>query len=132
MSKIEGGKERTGKKEDEGEEDELKEQGKVEDAKCGPSLVVKLPHYQMQEEVHVDSELSVKKVQKLRVVELGLQQVIQRYLRAGPRNHHRTTAPVDGKDTHFVTRNGQVDPVPLAFRVALPVHENPLVGEVPG
>lgn len=67
------------------------------------SFVIELLHDQMQEKVNIDSHLSVKEVHELRVVELSLQQVVQRYLCVGAGNHHDTAAPVNGEYTNFVT-----------------------------
>ncbi len=84
----------------------------------------------MQKEVDIDSKRALEKVHELGIVELGLQQIVQRDLGIGARNHHVPAAPVDGEDADFIARDGQVDPIPLPLQVALPVHQDALVGQV--
>lgn len=100
----------------------------------GVPILVKLPHDQMQEQIHIHLDLPspAEELQKLRVVELCLQELIQRHLRAGAGHGDGSVAALEGEDAHFVAGDGEIDVRPLAFRVPAPLHQNTSVGEFLG
>ena len=87
----------------------------------------------MQEQIHIDPDPAVREeLEELRVVELGLEQVVERDVRAGAGHGDGPVAALDAEDAHLVAREGEVDLVPLALGVALPGHEDAAVGQVLG
>lgn len=88
----------------------------------------------MQEQIHIHLDLTARaeKLQKLRVVELRLQQIIQRHLSARARYGNRPVAALEREDADFVARDGEIDVRPLAFGVAAPCDEDASVGEFLG
>lgn len=88
----------------------------------------------MQEQIHIHLDLpaAAEELQELRVVELRLQQLIERHLRAGAGHGDGPVAALEGEDAHFVARDGEVDVRPLAFRVPAPLDQDAPVGEFLG
>lgn len=88
----------------------------------------------MQEQIHIHPHLPfpAEKLQKLCVVELRLQEIIQRHLRARPRNGNRPITALERKDADLVARDGEIDMRELAFRVAAPGDEDAPVCEFLG
>lgn len=83
-------------------------------------IFIKLPHNQMNKKVNIDPECAPKKLQKLGIVELSLQQIVQGNLSARPGDRNRPVAPLDTKHPDLITRNRQVDLSPLALAVPAP------------
>ncbi len=52
------------------------------------SFIIKFLHDQMQEQIDIDPQRTLKKLHKLRIVELRLQQIIQRDLCVRAGDHH--------------------------------------------
>ena len=93
-------------------------------------VFVEFPHNEMQEQIHIYSNLAIrKKFEELCIVELRLQQVVQRDLSARSWHRYRPVASFDAENAHFVGRNGQVDLVPLTLTVAGPGNKDAAVGE---
>ena len=86
----------------------------------------------MQKQVNVNAQLTLEQVHKLRIVELRLQQIIERNLGIGPRNHHVPAASINHKHANLVARNSEINSIPLSLGVAFPVNENSLVSKVAG
>lgn len=87
----------------------------------------------MQEQIHIHPDLAIREeFQELRVVELRLQQIIQRYLRARSRHRYRPVASLDAEDADLITGDGKVDFIPLTLAVSLPGHEYTAVGKILG
>lgn len=87
----------------------------------------------MQEQIHIHPDplpLSPKEIQKLRIVELRLQQIVQRHQRARPRDRYRPIAPLETKHTDLIRRNRKVEFLPIALGVPSPRDEDAPVGEV--
>lgn len=73
-----------------------------------------------------------KQVHELMIIKLRLQQPIQRHLCKSTRNHHRTLATLNLKDTRLIRRDSNVQAVPHAFVVSRPRDQDALLGQVPG
>ena len=78
------------------------------------------------------SSARAEKLQKLRIVELRLQQIVERDLGARPGDTDRTVGALDAEDAHLVARDGEIDLVPRALRVACPGDEDAAIGQVLG
>ena len=88
----------------------------------------------MQEQVHIHFNLpsTPKKLHELRIVELRLEQIIQRHLRAGAGHGNGTVAAFEREDADFVAADGEINVLPLAFGVAVPGDQDAAVGEFLG
>ncbi len=87
----------------------------------------------MQEQIHIHPDplpLRPKEIQKLRIIELRLQQIIQRHQSARPRDRYRAIAPLEAKHTHLIRRNREVEFLPVPLGVPSPRDEDAPVGEV--
>lgn len=85
----------------------------------------------MQEQIHIHPDplpLAPKEVQKLRIVELRLQQIIQRHQRARPRNRYRPVAPLEAKYADLIRRDREVEFLPVPLGVPGPGDEDAPVG----
>src|SRR5213083_52643 len=67
-------------------------------------LIIKFLHNQMQEQIDIYPQRTLKEVHKLCIVELRLQQIVQRDLRTGPGNHHVPCATLNGEDANLIAR----------------------------
>lgn len=98
-------------------------------------ILVKLPHDEMQEQIHIhlDFAAPAEELQKLRVVELRLQELVQRHPCARARDRDRPGAALEQEDANLVTRDGEVDVGPLALvRVTLPRRQDAAVRQLGG
>lgn len=88
----------------------------------------------MQEEVHIHPDLAApaEELQELRVVELRLQQVVQRHAGARAGDGDRPVAALELEDADLVARDGEVDVRPLPLRVALPRGQDAAVRQLLG
>ncbi len=87
----------------------------------------------MQEQIHIHPDplpLPPKEIQKLRIIELRLQQIIQRHQSARPRDRYRPIAPLEAKHTDLIRRDREVEFLPVPLGVPSPRDEDAPVGEV--
>ncbi len=84
------------------------------------SRAVELFINQVQEKVDIELQCLLKQAHVLIIVELCAQAFLQRHLRARSWYLYASHAALDKKDTDLVTRDGEVDLVPLLLRVTLP------------
>ena len=84
----------------------------------------------MQKQIHIHLQNASPKLQKLGVVELRLQQVIEGNLCAGAGHRNCPVTPLDAKDAHFVARQRNVQLRPLPLGVPAPRDDNAPVRQV--
>jgi hypothetical protein len=101
-------------------------------------IAIELLENQMQEKIHVDPDSPIptpvpplaKQIHELVVIELRLQQPVERYLGERAGDHHATLRPLDLEDARLVGRDGEFEAVPRGLGVSAPRHQDALLGEV--
>lgn len=81
----------------------------------------------MQEEIYIQSQSPFENIHELIRRKLRFQYALQWYLRTRSWNLNAAHTALDEKYADLVTRESDVNLVPLAFRVALPRDNNSLV-----
>lgn len=66
------------------------------------------------------------------IIELGLEEIVQRDMGAGTGDLNTAHTALDEEDADLVRRDGQVDLVVLFLRIALVGDQDPLVGQRTG
>lgn len=109
-----------------------------------PLLIpIELLEDQMQKQINVDSGDTVagsratpstfaEEIHKLVVVELRLEEAVQRHLGESTGDHHGALGTLDLEDTRLVAGDGDVHAVPLSLVVSRPGDEDALLGQVAG
>lgn len=72
-----------------------------------------------------------KQIHKLRVIELRLQQLIQRHRGRSPRDHHTPHRALDIEDPNLIRADGEIDLIPLPLGISAPAHQHTLLRKVP-
>ena len=87
----------------------------------------------MQEKVDIHPySPTIEKLHHLRIIELGLQKIIERDLRRGARHGDGPIAALEDEDADLVAGDGEVDVLELAVGVAGPGEEDAAVGQLLG
>lgn len=73
-----------------------------------------------------------KKIHKLMIIKLRLQQPIKRDLRKRARDHHTPLRSLNLKDASLIRTDGDFNAVPLALRVSVPTDQDTFFSEVAG
>lgn len=94
------------------------------------SFIIKFFHDQMQKQINIDPQRPFKEIDKLRVVKLRLQQIVQRDLGIRAGDHHIATRSVDHEYADLVAGDGEIDAIPLPLGVSAPVDQDAAVGEI--
>lgn len=86
----------------------------------------------MQEQIDVESKTTLEQRHKLMIIELGLEKVVERHVRARTGDLNTTHAALDEEHADLVGRDGQVNLVVLFLGIALVGDQDAFVGQRSG